>query len=69
MHIDLTNNLFQETTKKNISQNTDAGRVHCVVLKMCLSVGLRYMSIFTPLLASSLLEHLPEIDLNLEKVI
>ncbi|KAJ6643552.1 Valine--tRNA ligase [Pseudolycoriella hygida] len=54
--------VYLETTKKNISDNIPSGKVHCHVLASCLSVGLKYMSFFTPFLSKELQRHLSEIS-------
>lgn len=52
--------VYLETTKQHfVENNRDAARLQCEVLKICMTIGLRYMGIFTPFIANRLLEHLP----------
>lgn len=53
--------VYLETTKHNfaVNDNVRGALVQCEVLKTCLTIGLRYMGLYTPFLANELLAHLP----------
>lgn len=52
--------VYLEATKPHfLGSNVDAAHLQCEVLKICLTIGLRYMGIFTPFIANELLTHLP----------
>lgn len=52
--------VYLETTKHNfVNNDVREAVVQCEVLKTCLTIGLRYMGLYTPFLANELLPHLP----------
>lgn len=52
--------VYIEAAKYNFQNRLEEeSRVQCEVLKTCLTMGLRYMGIFTPFLSNELLTHLP----------
>ncbi|KAG5677754.1 hypothetical protein PVAND_007485 [Polypedilum vanderplanki] len=57
--------VYLETTKEHLKNDTSRGFTCAHVLNLCLSIGLSHMEIFTPYLAKELFNYLPIIE-NLE---
>lgn len=52
--------VYIEASKFNFEHNrSNESKIHCEILKTCLTIGLRYMSIFTPYLSNEILNYLP----------
>lgn len=52
--------VYIEATKNNFQQNhLIQSKIQCEILKICLTIGLRHMAIFTPFIANELLNYLP----------
>lgn len=52
--------VYVEAAKYNFQNRLEMeARVQCEILKTCLTMGLRYMGIFTPFLSNELLTYLP----------
>lgn len=52
--------VYIEASKFNFEHNrNDESKIQCEVLKTCLTIGLRHMSIFTPYLSNEILNYLP----------
>lgn len=52
--------VYLESTKLDLwNGSKEDARAHCEVLKLCLSIGLKQLGVFTPFLSNELLKYLP----------